>query len=119
MKLTKEILREHKIYNSHDICRVFGGKIYLTYHAPDGRRCMSAKWVAQGVGIKTDPDGPWYNNGMKTFIGKMRSPALDEAKRWANEQYGISDWLRDPWGCWQDSEVVARAQFNIVQGMTA
>jgi hypothetical protein len=54
---------------------------------------------------KTDPHGPWYNNGHMTFYEREGEPALDAAMQWAFEKYGIDTWCRDPFGCWQRTEV--------------
>jgi hypothetical protein len=106
----QEAFRANRIFNSYGICEAGGGTAYISYTpAGTGRDIRCAKWSVIGVsGHKPDPKGPWYDQGNKAFIGKMRSPAFEEAKAWASEKYGIKAWLKDPWGGWQDAEVLNR-----------
>lgn len=107
MKLTKAILRERKIFNSCEVCSRGGGAVWLSYHARDVRGVSPAKWMVVGVGgLKTDPSGHWGDYGSKSFCGTLRSDALDKAKAWATEKYGIATWERDPFGGWQDNRVM-------------
>jgi hypothetical protein len=114
MKFTKTLLRERKIYNSHGICTAGNGKVFLSYYPAEARMCRCSKWVVIGInGHEPDPEAHWPNYGAKTFIGKMRSTALEEAKQWAGKKYGIKDWARDPFGDWQDVQVLDRVKENM------
>jgi hypothetical protein len=116
MSKMQDLFRSEHVCNSYDICRLFGGVIYISYHAAVHGRCSSsAKWVVVGAGIRTDPGGPWYNYGNKTFLGRKDSKEREEAFRWASETYKVKDWARDPWGNWQDAEVMKRAIGKIKQ----
>ncbi len=103
-KLTKKILKENKFYNSHDIAKRTGNKIYLSYTGVEyGRFYQSAKWQVVGIGIKTDPDpdSAWYNHGMKTFnvFGrKEKESKFQEALVWIKEKYNLEMTYRDPNG---------------------
>jgi hypothetical protein len=106
-----ELKAKLSIFNPHDFCRVGGGRVWICYLAQTtGRGSMPARWQVAGVGgIRTDPSGPWYNYGAKTFVcnSASRNAQLDAAKKWAGEKYGITEWVRDPFGDWQDAKVYA------------
>lgn len=101
-KLTKSKLRERGIVNCYDFCRAGGGRVWLNYRSRD--KVRRAAWQVIGVGFATDPKAPWFDYGCKTFRGKI----ADEAKRWAGERYSITEWVRDPFGGWQDARVYAK-----------
>jgi hypothetical protein len=86
------------------------GNVYIGYTPGDsGRGGRSANWQVIRPGYKTDPKGPWYNNGYKTFsvYGRVdKEPKLNEAKQWVSERYGIKEWARTPFGSWMDAEFV-------------
>lgn len=111
MSKIREAFKAIHITNSWNICESGGGKVFLDYHTGgSGRGSMPSKWVVIGIRFQTDPKAHWTDNGCKAFSGRMRSPALDEAKKWASERFGIAEWVRDPFGGWQDAKVLARAK---------
>lgn len=119
MKLTKAILREHGIVNPWIFCNRGGGKVFISYSPQiTGRAYQSARWQVISPGRKTDPDGHYRDNGHKTFsvnsfAGKGTHSKIKEQQRlaaiaWATEKYGIDDWVRDPFGDFQQREVWER-----------
>lgn len=110
-KLTKPQLREQKnIVNPHDFCRKGGGRLFISYQSrPPGRMgtCMISGWKVVGIGFKTDPEAHFLDYGCKRFScgSHDKETRLAEAKAWATEKYGITEWIRDPFGAWQDAGV--------------
>lgn len=108
-KLTKSALsKKRRIYNSHNFCTAGGGKVLIMYRPHDrGRGGQCAAWQVAGVYFSTDRRAYWRDYGCKTFVcdSTNRDAKLDEAKRWATEEYGITEWVRDPFGGWQDKRV--------------
>lgn len=115
MKLTKKLLSIYKIHNGHGLCSWVDGKAFISYCAAEPRACRSAKWAVYGIGFKTNPKSHWSDCGNMVFIGKMRSPALDEAKAWASKQFGIKEWERDPFGNWQDKVIMDNVRAHLHQ----
>lgn len=106
MKLTKKLLREHRIFNSWGIAQALGNKIFLGYQTAEyGRMSRSPAWQVIGLDFQTDSKAPWYNNGRKTFWafgrGNYREEkvrAFNEAVAWVKGTYGLEMTDRDPWG---------------------
>lgn len=105
MKLTKKVLRERHIVNSHDLARIAGSKLYIDYSpAAYGRAAHSASWDIVGINFKTDPNGAWYNYGHKSFgmySREDKSIQLEVAMQWVKENYRIAEWERDVFGSYQ------------------
>lgn len=110
MKLTKELLRANRAFNDWELCKFSEGRVYIAFTPADSRGVTSSKWQVIGVHEKTDPTGPWYNYGSKSFLGNMRSDALDKAKQWASEKYGIKEFAKSPFRGWHDAEAIKRAE---------
>jgi hypothetical protein len=102
---TKKQLREMHIHNPFNIMTNTGSKLFISYTgASYGRAIECATWRIIGNGFKTDPKGAWYNYGNKTFNVFCRAdkePKLKEAMAWVKETYGITEWERDVFGCYQ------------------
>lgn len=77
------------------------GGVFVGYRA-GSRGVVAGSYVVQ-VGEKTDPTGPWYNNGHKTFSGK-RDESLPLALAWASERFGIKNWRRNAMGDYIDAD---------------
>lgn len=105
MKLTKQWLREHGIYNSHDIAKRAGSRLYIDYYPQQlGRAYQSAKWQVIGMGFSTDPNAHWADYGNKTFDVFKREDKvsqLESAMSWCKDKFGITEWERDPFGGYQ------------------
>lgn len=106
MSAASDRLRDKlRIYNPYGVVEYaaklgVGPNIWINYRsATRGRGYHSAAWQVIRTGDKTDPNGPWYNNGHKTFnvyARKYRTPQLEAAKAWAAQQYGIAEWATIP-----------------------
>jgi hypothetical protein len=113
---SKPKLRLAGITNPWGLCVLGGGRVYIDHRSAG--TCISAAWMVYGVKGGTDPKGPWYNYGNKSFSSYGdKGKALAEAKEWATEKYGTLDWVRDPFGAWQDARVVARAVEKLKAGV--
>lgn len=109
MNKKAEVLSAVGVHNPHNFCVFGSGTVYIDYSPRDtGRGGHSASWQVTGVNHKTDPSGPWYNYGRKTWTCAVsdRAEKLAAAKAWASERYGITEWAKDPFGGWQDKRVV-------------
>lgn len=94
------------------------GQVWIQYVAGDsGRGGRSGRAQVYRRGFKTDPDGPWYDYGRKTFNGwetplptdvTLRAHCLALAQAWAGERYGIAEWVRSPFGGYGDAVFVKR-----------
>ena len=103
-RLTKRALRAAGIYNSHMLCQQGRGTVYLSYRPYSSVERCATGWQVIGIGFKTDDAAAWMNNGCKlfmTFGRDDREQRLTEAKDWASLNYGIVEWVRDPFGAWQ------------------
>lgn len=116
MRITKQVLSEHKIYNPHDIAKRGGAKLYIDYTPQEtGRMYQNASWQVIGVGFKTDPDGHWHDYGHKTFAVYRREekkPQLEKAMAWCQATYGITEWERSPFGGYQIKGTISKALIN-------
>lgn len=77
------------------------GGVFVCFSSGDRRGSVPASQIVQ-VGQKTDPEGPWYNYGNKTFLGK-RSESFPKAVAWATERFGIQNWRRNGAGDYIDA----------------
>lgn len=116
-RLTRNSWRALGVFNSHQLCQRGGKGVYVAYIPTDrGRGGHGAYWQVIRPGYKTDPGGPWYNHGHKTFNLWRREEK--EAKRleaiaWASERYGITgEWQRDPWGDYHPPGALEAAAAN-------
>jgi len=95
MSKTSEILREMKIYNSHELLVRFGEKrktdICISYHPGFG--IFGPAWQVYSPSHATDPKAHWHYLGQKSFSGR---DSLPDALKWAGEKYGIAEWAPDP-----------------------
>lgn len=71
---------------------------------------MSAKFTIHHIGHKTDPNASWYDYGNKAFhvAFKKKEEALAQAIEWADNRYGKREWVRDPFGNYQNKIVLDR-----------
>ncbi len=99
----KDATRQRNPINTND--QLAHGEVAITYHrAPTGRMGYADcnKSVVWRKGFKTDPKGPHYNHGNKTFVGN-RTESLPQAMAWAGERYGIKEWKRNGMGDYVDA----------------
>lgn len=100
-------LRSIDIYNPHNAMKVAvengydGEDILITYTAADnGRGGHGAFWRVSSLTRQTAPGGHWQDHGMKTIglwgrgpHAEIKAAALAEAKAFASEKYGVTDWV--------------------------
>ena len=73
------------------------------------------------MGFRTDPTGKFLDYGAKTFVvakARQKTTVLKQALAWAMEQYGVTTWVCDPFGGWQDAAVAKRVVEMIDSGGT-
>jgi hypothetical protein len=112
-KAQNELRERLNICNPWNYCEAGGGYVYIDYNAATkGRGGRSAHIQVIATHGHTDVHAAWYDYGRKTWTCSQltRAERLDEAKAWATEKYGITDWIKDPFGGWQDARVVARVK---------
>jgi len=94
-----ERLQAIRVFNTHDVLLRFGGEkdVALVFQGSggDARDLTVHGTKVYSPRFKTSPDSPWYDNGMKFFIGKQAESML-AAKAWASAQYGIMHWAPCP-----------------------
>jgi len=117
MKLTKSILREHKIHNPYNLARKAKNRIYIGYSPADyGRAGQPAHWTVVGIDFSTDPEGHWKDYGNKTFAlwgREYKQKSLEEAIQWANENFGTNEWEKAPFNSYQIKGTLARIEAMI------
>jgi len=120
-KLT-ESYRDVRVFNVANFYNSKHGQVYIAYNAADhGRGGRGASVQVMGVGFKTDPDSAWYNYDRKTFLpynkpgtaAERRAATVAEAKAWATERYGVTEWARDPYGCWGDAAFITKRKAQL------
>ena len=107
---TKKQMAEVGVHNPHNLVSLTEQKVAI-YWSPQitGRGYRCAHYAVIHLGFQTAPGGPWYENGNKTFnvlFETTKEKALAEAIAWTNKRYGAREWVRDPWGSYQDPSVV-------------
>jgi hypothetical protein len=84
-----------------------------------GRGGHGAYWQVCKGNEPTDPQAAWFYYARKTLTvfdflrqtanrAKAKDAALEAAKAWASEKYGIKEWARTPYGSWMDAGFVKR-----------
>lgn len=113
--MNKQQFRDLHLFNGHDITRMAGDTFYISYIGPDrGRGGDGACFAVIGLKFKTDPDGPWYNYGNKTFnlFGSSKEQALFAAQVWCCLRGYVLDyteWERGPLDDWHPKGSIKRA----------
>lgn len=114
MKLRKNLLREHRIFNAHELAKAAGNKLYIDYiPGENGLRAHYAYWSVVGVGFKVNPQSAWYEYGNKRFsiAGRdCKEEALLEAIEWAREKFGITAWEKAPYFSYQIKGTIAKVK---------
>jgi len=106
-RITKNQLRELKIYNPYNLATRAGSKLYIGYiPGENGRMAHYPYWAVVGVGFKVNPNSSWYNYGNKRFAIGCRADKiqmLNDAIQWCYDKYEIpkDQWEKDPFGGWQ------------------
>lgn len=115
-----EAYREIGVYNPHSFAG--HGNVFIHYSPNEvGRISRPAVWRVYRVGFKTDPGAFWMDNGSKAFQlyrydgthAERKIACLEEAKTWASERYGITEWARTPFGSWMDAAFVKERMLEL------
>lgn len=115
MAITKNKLRELKIFNPYGLAKAGRSKLYIGYDLGEsGRMAHYPQWTVVGVDFKVEPNSPWYNHGNKTFSVSCREnkiPMLNEAIQWCYEKFGIpkDQWEKDQFGGYQIAGTIKKA----------
>jgi len=115
MKITKNSLRELKIYNSYNLARAGSSKLFINYMPGEsGRVAHYPYWAVSGINFKVEPNSAWYDYGNKTFPLSCRAdkePMLNEAIDWCYQNFNIpkDQWEKDPFGNWQIQGTIQKA----------
>ena len=110
-----EKLRERRVFNAHNFAE--HGEVYIGYDPGD--RWQGARVQVVRPGFKTDsnPKAHWQDRGHKTFDlfgipgdtkAQQRDAAIEKAKEWAGQRYGITEWAKTPFDTWMDKGYVER-----------
>lgn len=108
----RELFSTVGVFNPHNFAAVEGAPVYVSYRKEEsGRAYQSAAWQVIRVGLKTDPDAHWRDQGNATFgVYRRDQKATQEvaAKAWASERYGVTEWAKTPYGTWMDKTFVEK-----------
>lgn len=105
MPKARDELRDRlSIFSPHNACKFAkergGTGVYLGYRTQvAGRGFISAAWQVVGINFETNPDAHFQDYGAKTFtvgLKRDRATAEQEAREWAAEKYGITEWVKVP-----------------------
>ncbi|KKM06271.1 hypothetical protein LCGC14_1745640 [marine sediment metagenome] len=118
MRLTKNKLRELKVYNPHNLASRAGSKLFIALTpGENGRMAHYPHWTVCGIGFKVDPNGAWFDHGDKAFSINCRANKITELNRaiqWCYDNYQIpkDQWEKDPYGGWQIKGTIERVVRN-------
>jgi hypothetical protein len=109
---TKEQLRTIGITNGYDLVRLLAEpKVFISFSPRmTGRGYQPGQFQVIHLDHQTNPNGHWQDHGHKTFrvaLAITKEQALADAIKWTDATFGKSDWVRDPFGDYQDSKVIA------------
>ena len=130
MSKAGDALQAIHIFNPHNATAQalnagVGNGIYLSRRAQESGHWstfQSAAWQVISVQGQTDPEAHWQDYGQKTFLIDRWSEegALNAAKTFAAENYGITEWAKIPGlgralfpvavAAWVKSEIKREAQ---------
>ncbi len=103
----RELLALKKVDNDTELIGNTGNKVpFIYYRKADARAYIGAAWVVICPGYRTDPDGSYRDGFNKVFALPaksttiMRNARLQDAQIWVKERYGVTDWVKTPFGGW-------------------
>jgi hypothetical protein len=111
---TKAQLNALNIHNGHNLADLTKDKLFISFTpASTGRGGRSAHFRVSHIGYQSDPTAHFLDYGCKTFTvwgGKAgREKVLVDVIAWTNAKYGEREWVKDPFGSYQDAQVIALA----------
>jgi hypothetical protein len=97
MKLTKKILREHKIYNSYDVAKKLGSKIFIDYIPACNDRLVAhhAFWRFMRL-----VDAGYNYKDFTVTCRENKLPILQEVIKFVKEKCNIDITDKDPFGAY-------------------
>jgi len=115
---SKNKMHQIGVLNSYDIAELGRGKVFISW-SPQmlDRGYEPAKYQVIHIGYHTNPKAPWYDYGHQTFnlfqYERDRDKTARAAMAWADKKMGKREWVRDPFGSYQD----ARALEAVIEKM--
>lgn len=102
MSKTTEFWHSRHIVNSHNLVSLYryetgGVGVYISWTPQElGRAYRPAGYHVMRPGFKTDPTEHWMHYGNKFFMkgGLNVTDCEADAKAWASEKYGITEWVK-------------------------
>lgn len=81
-----------------------GPDIILDYKPGEtGRISRSAHWSVWSPSHKTNPGGHWQDYGQQVFLvvgrgkhSEVKAETEQQARKWAAEKYGVTEWAKVP-----------------------
>lgn len=102
-KKLRELLALKGIHNDFELIGDMNGTMpFVMYRSGFKKNGVISAWQVLVVNRRTDPDGQYRDGFNKTFTvdNDARTSALGYAKQWVTETYGITDWVKTPFGSW-------------------
>lgn len=102
-KRVRELLTAKRVYND---TQLMGETPFVTFRKRDVKQHVTPAWQVLRAGRRTDPDGSYRDGFNKTFpiAGEVTVTAKDqclaEAQAWATAEYGVTEWVKTPYGSW-------------------
>lgn len=88
------------------------GEPYLNYYPLASYGHYSQDWVCHKSGENLSGHIIYHGKSFSTFGSgphhELKRRALEAAKAWAGERFGITEWARTPYGSWMDADFVKR-----------
>lgn len=102
-KKLRELLALKNIHNDFELVGDTDGKIpFVMFRSGYKKKNVISAWQVLATNRRTDPEGQYRDGFNKTFPvdDQVRLTALAQAKQWAEEHYGVADWVKTPFGSW-------------------
>lgn len=100
-------LRKVQVYNPHNF---YGNQPFISLRVNHGSGdVLPSAWRVNKAGEKLSD--AWYDYGAKSFSYGSREDKKDQleaAKAWASEKFGITCWMRDPFGSYGEEAFVKK-----------
>lgn len=105
MSKVTEQLREFGIFNPIGF---YGTEPFVSIFVQTNRRtCIPSAVCVTKRGVNLG--AAWYDHGSKRFSYGSREDKkeqLEAAKEWASDKFGITQWMRDPFGSYGSADFV-------------
>lgn len=105
---TKTQLHTVGIHNPHNIASLTPDKLFISWTPSSARGGYPAFFQIAHIGDSSDPKADYGHKMFRLLGGKEgREKGLAEAIVWANARYGVREWVKDPFGSYQDARAIA------------